>query len=178
VNDIRNHDYYNQHKLKLEGIGFCYRSIHEVSFDFVYMALKVYKELHGTLNVPFRFTIPYDDEDEKRDYNNKIDMDKFETSTTLELNSTNNNKSKRFIINNTSRRNIVSGYDAIGISDKIRSVQIDSQKEKQKVISWPKELQGMKLGSIVNDIRNKDHYSKHMEELKELGFKFSMKSQL
>ena len=38
---------------------------------------------------------------------------------------------------------------------------------------WPEEVWGMKLGDIVNNIRNKGYYNEHHDELIEMVFDFA-----
>lgn len=37
---------------------------------------------------------------------------------------------------------------------------------------WPEDLWGMKLGTVVKEIRSKGQYKDHKEELVEMGFDF------
>jgi hypothetical protein len=104
VNSIRNIDSYSDHKDALIEMGFVYdpqRSSY--GWSVVRKALLTYKELHGDLVIPYKFSVDNGNE------------------------------------------------------------------------AWPKDLWGMNIGSIANNIRNLGTFSNYKTELTEMGFVYDLK---
>jgi hypothetical protein len=97
VNRIRNRNAYSEHKAELIEMGFDFEPlVASYVWEASRKALLIYKQIHGNLLVPYKFTVPSDDD------------------------------------------------------------------------RWTSDLWDMKLGRVVNRIRNSNDYSDHMDELVEM----------
>ena len=181
VNQIRSGSNYKDHRDELESIGFDFSSSSARGFAAVKTALLKYKEIHGDMLVPVRFTLPsHDFSWPKEIWGTKLG------AVVSQIRAGNNYREHREELESIgfdySPQVIVYGYVlAKSALLKYKEIHGDMLVKTSFIVpaddlTWPEETWGMKLGATMSQIRSGNIFRDHHDELESIGFDFSSSS--
>ena len=150
------------------------RSTREEYEDFRAVLLR-YKELNGTMDMPTVFIVPYQSKDWSEDLwglkagitARKVRADKYFSNHRDDLLSIGFDFSVKFKGYQVVKATLLRYKEVFGDLSAPPSFVVPHSDE-----SWPKGASGMKLGSIVNNIRLGVSYCRYYEDLLSIGFDY------
>jgi hypothetical protein len=175
VNNIRNNNACSDYKDELVQMGFDFERQRR-GWKKVEKALLKYRELQGDLLVPFKFAIPSDDDRWPADL---WGMKLGSVVHTIRNNNAYADHEAELVQVGFDFERQRRGWKKVEKALlKYKELQGDLLVPQRFAIPsdddrWPADLWGMKLGSVVHTIRNRNDYSDHKAELVQMGFDFN-----
>ena len=178
---------------KLNHIGFIWDP-YRYRFEKIHQALALYKKFEGDLNIPVRFVIPAESNYDSirwpqdlhgmklgnivRDMKRHRHYNSYKSELIALGFSYEGWTSMRVSIISRALRLYLDNYGNLAvprrfvIANKDDSKQVRPRSATRPEINWPADLHGLKLGEIVNNIRNHGAYKEFDEEFRKEGFVF------
>ena len=161
---------------ELERMGFVFVSIDDIRWDSqLYPALHRYKELHQDLQVPVDFVIPYSEDYPPSTHGIKLGL------LVKSIRNRGDYKSKRQQLealgfeyqSQTNSRWEKKILPALFMYQQVHGdLLVPAQFVVPRNSPWPKSAYDLRLGSIVNHIRNNGLWESKHEQLERMGFQF------